>query len=377
MQKKPYRIAFVIPSLDIAGAENMLLNIANGLVNKGYDIHILFLKETGGLLPLLDHRVTRWNLDNGRVYFSLFRVRKLIRKIKPDVFFPWMGYLNAYYIFFKPLFSREMKWICRESTIPSMGNAIYRFPALYNYLYRFYNRYDRVVCQSAFMADDLRTHFNVRPEKLVIINNPVDPKKCQPVPGDPETGISIQPGMKQLLYVGGLNHWKRVELLFEALALLPPHYRLTLVVNTEVDPGLYRRVKEMKLFDRVQWINGITNPYPFYQAAGCLLLCSAFEGFPNVALEALANGCPVVGYDIKGGANEILANYGGFIVPGGTIADFAATISRVCEKEILDRSKIREACLEKYSLDTAIGLYEMLLQKVAGLQNHDQHANDK
>jgi len=368
MQKNHYRIAFIIPSLDVAGAENMLLNIANGLVNNGHDIHLLFLNETGGLLPLLDERITRWNIGNGRVYFSLFRVLKMIRKIKPDVFFPWMGYLNAYFIFFKPLFSRRLKWICRESTIPSMGNAIYRFPALYNFLYRFYNRYDRIVCQSVFMANDLREHYQVRPEKLIIINNPADPQKYQPSPGDTETGISIQPGMKQLLYVGGLNPWKRVGLLFEALALLPQNYRLTLVVNTDVSPGMQNLVNEMKLPDRIHWVIGCKNPYPFYQTADCLLLCSAFEGFPNVALEALANGCPVVGYDIKGGANEILANYGGFIVPGAAISEFASTITRVCEKEIIDHLRIRAECLEKYSLEKAIGHYELLLTKVAGVK---------
>lgn len=369
MQKNQYRIAFIIPSLDIAGAENILLSIANGLVKNGHDIHILFLNETGGLLPLLDERITRWNLDNGRLYFSLFRVRKLIRKINPDVFFPWMGYLNAYYIFFKPFFNKKLKWICRESTIPSMGNAIYRFPTMYNFLYRYYNRYDRIVCQSDFMANDLNEHFKVRPEKLVIINNPVDPKKCQRTPGDAETGISSQPGMKQLLYVGGLNHWKRVELLFEALALLPQNYRLTLVVNSAVDPGLSGLAKQMNLSDRIQWVNGCANPSGYYQTADCLLLCSAFEGFPNVALEAMANGCPVVGYDIKGGANEILANYGGFIVQGGSIREFASTISRICENEIPDKSKISMDCLEKYNLESAIRHYETLLTKVAGVHN--------
>ena len=319
------------------------------------------MKEEGGLIEKLDTKIKRWDVKNGRLYFSVFKIRNLVKNIDPDIIFPWMGYLNAYLAFCKPMFADKIVWLCRESTIPSLMNPNYRFPKLYSFFYKFYNRYSYIICQSGYMAKDLELNFNIKKERLVVINNPVDFEKVTlslkaPVvkPVAPENSIN-------LLYVGSLNKWKRVHLLIEALILLPENYYLTIVGNGIEYENIQAMTIKNNISGRIRFILDCNNPYPYYAASNCLLLCSEFEGFPNVALESMASGCPVIGFNIKGGANEILENYGGFIVPGDMVSDFAKSILNVCEKQAIDKDKIIAFCKEKYDLKKIMGQYQSVI----------------
>jgi glycosyltransferase involved in cell wall biosynthesis len=354
------KIVFIVPNLHVGGAETVLTMLANELVKLGYQVNIIFLVEEGKLLERLDPRIVRMNIGNGRVYFSALPIRKYIRQINPDVIFPWMGYLNAYLIAFKGIFPSNKKWISRESTIPSMMNKNYRFSFLYTFFYKFYNRYDKIICQSAYMADDLRNNFDVKDDKLAIIPNPVDAESI-PAKLNAYQVDDLPSGKFSLLYVGGLNKWKRVHILLDLMLVLPQHYHLTIVGEGVDYEKLNAFVLAKELSDRVKFIKGCTNPYPYYSSANCLLLCSAFEGFPNVALEAMATGCPVIGYNIKGGANEVLSNYGGFIVKDEKLEDFAGTVTNVCEHEKLDRERIIHVCREKYGLNKIVKQYQELI----------------
>lgn len=338
--------------------------MANYLANVNYTVHIIFLKEEGGLIEKLDTKIKRWNVNNGRFYFSVLKIRNLVKNIDPDIIFPWMGYLNAYLAFCKPLFAKKMLWVCRESTIPSLMNPNYRFPKLYSFLYKYYNRYSYVICQSVHMAKDLELNFNVKKERLVVINNPVDFENISLSLKEPVVKTVVPENSINLLYVGSLNKWKRVHLLIEVLVLLPVKYCLTIVGKGSEYENILALAVNNNFKERIRFILDCDNPYPYYAASNCLLLCSEFEGFPNVALESMASGCPVIGFNVKGGANEILENYGGFIVHGENVSDFANSILNVCEKQVIDKNKIIAFCKEKYDLKKIMDQYQSVIAVV-------------
>jgi glycosyltransferase involved in cell wall biosynthesis len=85
--------------------------------------------------------------------------------------------------------------------------------------------------------------------------------------------------------------------------------------------------------DKDVWMPGFTdNPYAFMGRASVLVLSSICEGLPNVLLEALACGCPIVSTDCPSGPSEILQNGTvGPLVPVGDVQALAKAILSTLE----------------------------------------------
>ena len=112
---------------------------------------------------------------------------------------------------------------------------------------------------------------------------------------------------------------------------------------------------------RIEIVSDCYNPVQYYQRSDCLLLASAFEGFPNVVIEAFSCGCPAIGFNSEGGTNEALENYGGFSLTDAKMEEFADKIISVCEYENLDREKIIRNCREKYDIKKVVTIYNSIL----------------
>lgn len=353
---KKIKIFFILPTLLTGGAENVCTIVINHLDKQKYQPYVLCLKRKGENLKKLRADVPVIDINSPSVHYSILKIYRLIKANKPDIVVGWMGYINAYLGFYIPFLPKNIKWVCRESSIPRLMNKELRLTALFNFYYKFYNRYQQIICQSEYMASDLIRTFKVKEEKITIISNPVDfslvEKNLQKEP------VNFVKNKYNLLYVGGLRKVKRIGLLIRTLALLPQQYSLTIMGRGEEYDNIQTLINELQLTNRIKVITDCYNPYPYYFNSDVLLLSSLFEGFPNVILEGFACGCPAIGFNIQGGANEILENYGGFIVKQNDLNDFASQIITVCEKTNIDRKKIIENCKQKYNAEKIISEYE-------------------
>jgi glycosyltransferase involved in cell wall biosynthesis len=353
------KITFVTPSFGGGGAQRNLIHIVNGLDKSRFQVSIICLISEGPFYDLIDkENVAVISCSHPSVYFSIFKICKIVKEVKPDIVVSWMGFLNAYLSFFIPLLPKGIKWICRESSIPSVANKQFRLSVLFSFLYKFLNRYHYIICQSEAMAEDLVEAYKVDKDKITIIKNPIDISAVKKGFGSAKYGFENKKGIYRLLYVGGLRKVKRVGILLETLALLPEKYQLTIIGDGEELSGIENQIRIMKLEAKVTILQNCFNPYPYYGVSDCLLLSSLVEGFPNVVLEAFSCGCPAIGFNIKGGANEVLEDYGGFVVGGNTCKDFAAQIITVCEQVKVDRIRIKADCQAKYDLSKIVSQYE-------------------
>lgn len=353
------KILFVIPNFSNGGAEKNLIRVINNLDNDLYNIYILCFEKKGENLKDLKAGINIIDINTKRIYFSIIKISQFIKKLQPDIVFSWMGYVNAYLAFFIPFFNKRIKWLCRETSIPSLVNKTQRFHRLFNFLYKHYNNYNLIVCQSQYMANDLIKNFGVKSDKIEIISNGVDFKEIN-YSISSET-INLEIGKFKLLYVGGLRSVKRVEISIRALAALPENYSLTIVGSGDQYNNIIEEIDKYSLHHRVEIVTDCYNPFPYYQTSHCLLLTSLFEGFPNVVVEAFACGCPVIGFNITGGTEELLTNYGGFSLQNKKLEDLAKKIIEVCECENLQRKMIIENCKAKYNIDNMIGIYNSIL----------------
>ncbi len=152
-----------------------------------------------------------------------------------------------------------------------------------------------------------------------------------------------------MLAVGKLTPQKDYDTLLRAFARVREKHPVRLVILGEgQEEGRLRSLAaELGIAEQVQLPGHVDNPYAYMRQASMFVLSSAWEGCPNVLLEALACGSPVVSTDCPSGPKEILANgkYGK-LVP---VRDEAALASAM--EAVLDGDAIR------YSPATALGDY--------------------
>ncbi|MFL6025376.1 MAG: glycosyltransferase [Friedmanniella sp.] len=127
-----------------------------------------------------------------------------------------------------------------------------------------------------------------------------------------------------------LDQQKRVSHAIDAFALVVqavPAARLEIYGQGDDRAELEDQIDRLGLGGSVTLPGYTTDPGGVYDRAALSLLTSRYEGYPLVLLETLAHGCPVVAYDVKYGAREILSDdVNGYLVKSG---DYQALAQRV------------------------------------------------
>jgi glycosyltransferase involved in cell wall biosynthesis len=130
-----------------------------------------------------------------------------------------------------------------------------------------------------------------------------------------------------LLAVGNLVALKRHALMVEALALLPDAH-LVVVGDGPEQTAIETLARERGVDERVRLLGRLPQDQlpAIYTAADLLLLVSTHEGWPNVLLESLACGTPVIVSEFAGVADIVAAPEAGHIVSDPTPQSLAVAI---------------------------------------------------
>jgi glycosyltransferase involved in cell wall biosynthesis len=145
------------------------------------------------------------------------------------------------------------------------------------------------------------------PSRIRVIRNGVDLGLFRPLDRESCRKVLGLQGSRWLLSVGNLVKLKGHDLAIEALKSLPSEVCLAIVGEGEERRRLEARARDLGVADRVRFVGAVaqTALVRWYNAADVLVLCSSREGLPNVVLEALACGTPVVATGV-GGISEVL-----------------------------------------------------------------------
>lgn len=182
-----------------------------------------------------------------------------------------------------------------------------------------YNRTDRVVAVSRFVADRL-IEVGVRPERVTTIHTGVDPARFAPRPRDPETAraLGLAPGEIAVGMVSSLHERKGPDLLlraFRALLDAAPERPLRCVLVGK-NPGRWEALaRELELGDRARF-PGPREDVP--SALACLDLFvapSREEALGTAILEAMACGLPVVAARVGGIVEAVTPETGALVPP--------------------------------------------------------------
>ncbi|MBR4118835.1 MAG: glycosyltransferase [Bacteroidales bacterium] len=151
---------------------------------------------------------------------------------------------------------------------------------------------------------------------------------------------------KEICFVGRLSYAdKRVDRLLKIWSLLEnkyPDWILNIVGDGAEAVSLKRLSKEISL-KRVNFVGHTKNPESYYDKAAIVCLTSTSEGWPMSLIEAQANGCVAIAFDVCAGINEILSPSweNGVLIKPFDIEEYANALSRLMSDDDL-RNRIAE-----------------------------------
>lgn len=266
------------------------------------------LQAKGAYVSDIPGDVVVHDLKVQRVRYALPRVIALIWRTRPNTVVSTLGHLNIALAMFRHLLPRRVRIVVRETIIVSaLLPEETRHPRLWTWLYRqSYKQADRVICLSDSMVEDMVAKFGLPRDKIVRIYNPADVERVreQATLGmNPYSG----PG-PHLVGAGRLTRQKGFDILLEAMPEVLqafPTATLTILGEGPLKETLREQSQRLGIGTAVYLAGFESNPWPYLKHADVFVLPSRYEGLPNVMLEALALGTPVVAADCPGAIREM------------------------------------------------------------------------
>ena len=206
-----------------------------------------------------------------------------------------------------------------DDVVASLGSRLHRW-----ILGAALRRSARIVCVSGAMAEQLQARYPRHAGKISVCRNGVEDAFLQVVHS------VAQPGRLRIVAVASLIRRKGLDVLIDAMSLARGRAGMTLRVAGDGPErsALAALVERSGLSGQVEFIGPLPpNDVPAFLAdADVYAMSSRSEGRPNVVVEALAAGLPVVSTDLPGNAGLVVADTNGWVVPIGDARAMAAAL---------------------------------------------------
>lgn len=366
------KVMFFLPTLGGGGAERTVIQLANNLVQQGYDVDVVVCDLHGDkakLLPEVDGKIHLIDLDCGRVFNAVMPLKKLLEAIAYDAVVATQTHSNIVCAFAKYLAKSSSKLILREVSTPSKNMQIsglkkWLFKRLVNWTYC---TADQVVCVSNGVLDDFRQYYAYREDNLVTIYNPVIDRRYLEKLKAPVQHAFFSAGHQVVLAVGRLTEAKNFGLLIRAFHQLHQHHsetRLIILGEGELRAEFELLIQQLELNDVVDLPGFDSNPYAYFKYASLFVLSSNWEGLPGVLIQALASKIKVVSTDCPSGPREILADgQFGLLVACDDQQQLSDAMHSALYHHYVnfDAQDFAQHCLQ-FQQDTVLGQYRDMLE---------------
>ena len=338
------------------GSERLIYEVAKRLVLRGHDITWL----TGG-----------WNGAKKNERLDGISIRRYYGQLRPHLALPFViQHMHGLDVVVDDL-SHALPWLSpiitstpgvahfyhmHAKTLPgqvshSLSLVLSKIEQAYPILYRDWP----FVTISDSSKTDLE-RLGIDRNRIAVINPGVDVNLF--TPGD-------KTPFPQLIYFGGMRHYKRPEHAIYALGNLIREggsIRLIMVGDGPSLPMLRRTAKEMGLDDRITFTGKVSDERlaAIVRESWINIHCSVSEGWCLSAMEAAASGVPTTGYSVAGLKESVEDGVGGILVEDGNIAALSCAIIDIIETRQDYASRCRKHA-EQFSWDNAAKMWEQNL----------------
>lgn len=300
------RIAFVLPNFQAGGAERVMATVANHLDRRRFQPLIIVFHDHGPLREIVAQDIEIISLDHERVSRGAFAFARTMRARQPDLIISTMAHLNMIVLLMKP-FMPKIPVIVREAVTPSYfsGHFFKRSVLTLGY-YLLYPFADKILSPTQLVFDEMPSFLKQKTEKLCRIFNPVNTDLLQKgVTGGLRESLA-RPDQRLFIGAGRLVSQKGFDRLIECLKGWKDRDDWRLVILGDgPDQEKLQQMIDREGLRQIALAGFESRPGSYFAVADAFLLPSRHEGLPNVVLEALALGAPVIAADSAGGIAEI------------------------------------------------------------------------
>lgn len=357
------KLLFFISSLRGGGAERVLATIVNALINRGYEISVVYNQQ----LPCqynIDSRINKIDLSklipnkHSRICRNisfLGNIRRLVKKVNPDVVISFMFSLNTN-VSLSLMFSGYPVVASEHTRFQGLKDSNLRY-----YLSRFWvNKLAKKVI--VLTQRDYDFIGNRLPNKIVLPN----PLSFPPVK-------QVGPRPNRILACGALDryHGKGFDTLIQVFAMLAPMYRdwnLDILGGGSLESQLFLKkvIVENRVENQVHLLGYSNNVASVMREHAIFVLSSRFEGLPMVLIEAMSQGCACISYDCVSGPKEIIChNVDGLLIEDQNKEKLKEGIEYLMshpeERVRLAQNAIQN--IQRYSVDKIVDQWELLLKQ--------------
>jgi len=373
-------ISFFIPTLQIGGAERVVVNLANGFCTKGYNVHVVLLKQEGQFINALDDKCEIINLGVKRTRNAFPSIYRYIKTERPDVVISSIDHLNVAVLLVKQFLHTKTKYIIIEHNVVTNdllsmfyhnGTLSGIVPSLMKILYP---KADRVIAVSESVKKSLIDKIPQLSNNVSVIYNPIFSQDILTKSKENVDDAVIKQWLNEfvIISVGRLERVKDYPTLIRAFAIVRQQgvdAKLVLLGDGTERNNLENLVKQLHLTEHVYMPGFTDNPYKYISKANVFVLSSVSEGLSSVLIEALGCGVPIVSTDCNGAPNEILDNgkYGK-LVPINNPQAMAEAILSIFDNNNYD-TNIGIQRAKQFSIEQAVTKYEEVIHDVCRSEN--------
>ncbi|MGB6153233.1 MAG: glycosyltransferase [Pricia sp.] len=306
-------LGIFIYSMAGGGAERVVSYLLPYLKEQGYGVHLILMNST--ISYKIPDNVNIHYLEKSRgdesgickflkLPFLAYKYAKLSKKLGLTHSFSLLSRPNYVNVIMKYFNRKPPAIIISERNYASM---IYGYGDMQSKINSFlvkklYPKADQVIGNSKANVKDLIENYGIRKEVTAVIENPIDLEKIKAIEPFPDF---LDKSCFNMISVGRFEHVKNQQLLIKALVRVPTA-QLYLLGRGILGKNLQELVEKENLSDRVHFLGFDPNPYKYLKSADLFVFGSNHEGFPNVLLEAMCCGLPILTTNCKSGPDEIM-----------------------------------------------------------------------
>lgn len=360
-------VALAFSSLKGGGIQRVMLTLARGFIDRGLRVDLLIVDPDGDLRGAVPPEARVVGLGSRGSLRALPAIAAYLRQSRPDAVLASQTHLNLVVLLARAIAGVRTRVVATEHVALDavLANAATWKERLFPAGARMgYPHADAVVAVSQDAAERFCAATGLRREMVSVIFNPVvTPDLFVQARAHVDHPWFADDERPVILSAGRLTQQKDHATLLRAFARLRRSLaaRLVILGEGEERQPLEQLAGTLGVRADVQLPGFVTNPFAYMARARVFALPSRWEGCPNVLIEALACGAPVVSTNCPSGPAEVLqGGMHGRLVPVGDEEAMAEAMVRT----LVERadSLARVAWARTFSAERAVDRYlEVLL----------------